>query len=184
MYFMWPQDVAEGEEIIMTDLKIGQLITTPQQRDAIHVAVVPVIAMARLKPGQEIGVKENYKAQYESRIGNIGIVDPFLKQEVRMGQSFWMFLTPGSITSLRHDWTHPAFGAKEPSFSWMERFASQTYMTGSELIEAVTEAIDGNGSVYVGDYDDGIPEEFWDHYQILTGRYVAKDDRPYFRCAC
>lgn len=168
----------------MEDLKIGQLIEGNKQRDAIHVAVVPVIATDRLEPGEHISIHENYKAQYESRSGDIGIVDPFLKKAVYPGEKFWMFLVPGSITSLRHDWTHPAFGGKEPSFAWMDQFTRDMYLSSQELIEAVNQAIATGDMVYIGDYDDGIPEEFWDHYQVITGTVVPRDERPYFKCAC
>lgn len=36
-------------------LGLGKIITTPQQRDAIHVAVAPVVANSELKPGQRVG---------------------------------------------------------------------------------------------------------------------------------
>ena len=103
----------------MSDIGIGKLIDglLDSQKDAIHIAVVPVIATEELYPGQEIGLVEwqgaNEDFQHTRFAGAslkpIGIVDPFLKEPVKMGQKFWMFLNPGSITSLRHDWTHPAF---------------------------------------------------------------------------
>lgn len=73
-------------------------------RDAIHVAVVPMIAKSRLYPGNHIDADGN-------RTGGelVGIVDPYLTVPVEKGQKFFMFLYPGTVTSLRHVWTHPAF---------------------------------------------------------------------------
>ena len=42
----------------MDTLKLGQIIKTPQQRDAIHIAVAPVLAGDDINPGQHIGVDE------------------------------------------------------------------------------------------------------------------------------
>lgn len=40
----------------MSDLKLGEVITdTSQQRDAIHIAVAPVIAAKQLHAGQHVG---------------------------------------------------------------------------------------------------------------------------------
>lgn len=98
-------------------LGLGKLITTPQKRDAVHVAVVPVIADEPLAPGQRACVFPVKRADgeyaYHAREGGVeavGIIDPFLRERVVMaGQECWLWLDPGSITSLRHDWTHPAF---------------------------------------------------------------------------
>lgn len=91
------------------NLGLGKIITTPQaHRDAIHIAVAPVWAGERLAPGEHIGLNRHGMA-----VGDvdpqIGVVDPFLRETVEPGQCFWLYLYPGSITSLRHDWTHPAF---------------------------------------------------------------------------
>lgn len=38
----------------MKELNIGQIITTEQSRDAIHIAVAPVVAGMRLQPGSHV----------------------------------------------------------------------------------------------------------------------------------
>ncbi len=91
--------------------RFGQLIEDGERRrDAVHIAVAPVTATERLVPGQHVGLVE--EANFElvgSCENNIGLVDPFLTQEVEPGQRFWLFLYPGTITGLRHVWTHPSF---------------------------------------------------------------------------
>ena len=93
--------------------RLGQLIEDgDRRRDAIHIAVAPVTAAGRLAPGQHVGLVEEGNPELVGPCGrNIGIVDPFRTAEVEPGQRFWLFLYPGTITGLRHVWTHPAFTA-------------------------------------------------------------------------
>lgn len=91
----------------MDTLKLGQIITDPDvKRDAVHVAVLPVVAGKNLYRGQQVGFRSG-EPGIAIDDNPIGIVDPFLPDDVKKGQRFWIFLFPGSITSLRHDWTHP-----------------------------------------------------------------------------
>jgi hypothetical protein len=93
--------------------QLGQLITDgDRRRDAIHIAVAPVAAASRLTPGQHVGlIGEGNVELVGPGERNIGIVDPFLSAPVEEGQRFWLFLYPGTITGLRHVWTHPEFTA-------------------------------------------------------------------------
>lgn len=95
----------------MSNPILGQLLPTHEkQRDAVHVAIAPVTAAQPLSPGQHVGfVAENGTEFVGHSPDLIGIVDPFLKQEVQTGERFWLFLYPGTVTSLRHVWTHPTF---------------------------------------------------------------------------
>ena len=93
--------------------RLGQLIEDgDRRRDAIHIAVAPVTAADRPAPGQHVGlVEEGDLERVDPCDRPIGVVDPFLAAEVESGQRFWLFLYPGTITGLRHVWSHPAFTA-------------------------------------------------------------------------
>jgi hypothetical protein len=93
--------------------RLGQLVEDgDRRRDAIHIAVAPVTATERLAPGQHVGLIEEGNLELVGPCGRpIGVVDPFLAGPVEPGQRFWLFLYPGTITGLRHVWTHPAFTA-------------------------------------------------------------------------
>lgn len=93
--------------------KLGEIIIGDAKRDAIHIAVAPVIAGQRLQPGDHVSLtKDQYKhATLLNPDDSVGIVDPFLKGAVLEGEMFWLFLYPNTVTSLRHVWTHPAFNS-------------------------------------------------------------------------
>ena len=97
--------------------RLGQLIEDgDRRRDAIHIAVAPVTAAQRLAPGQHVGlVKEGNLELVGPCDRPVGVVDPFLREDVQPGQRFWLFMYPNTITSLRHVWTHPAFAPRVPA---------------------------------------------------------------------
>ena len=94
----------------MSDIKLGTLLEGTEQRDAIHVAIAPVTAWQTLYPGQHIGFVDGGKVLVAPGIPVlIGIIDPFLETRVMKGERCWLFLYQNTVTSLRHEWTHPAF---------------------------------------------------------------------------
>ena len=113
----------------MSEANLGKLIDETAQRDAIHVAIAPVVAAHDMNPGMHVGLDAKGLANHVAV--HVGIVDPFLTSMVQKGQRFYMVLYPKSITSLRHDWTHPAFprqvlpaeGSREESELWLRLYA-------------------------------------------------------------
>ena len=101
---------------------LGEVFSLLARRDAIHVSVAPVEAGENLLPGQHVGVMNNmaYNTKGRSFI-NIGVVDPFLtRKTVRKGTKFWLFIYPGTVTSIQHQWTHPSFDKDDDDYVTLE----------------------------------------------------------------
>lgn len=118
-----------------TQAKLGKLVVGEEQRDAVHIAVIPAVAARRLSPGQHVGLTED--GQASGLVDAIGVVDPFLTEVVLAGETFWLFLYPNTVTSLRHHWTHPRFDddrtkrlgirtAKMISEAWLRTFIASS----------------------------------------------------------
>lgn len=179
-------------------------------RDAIHIAVEPVLSDEILYAGQFIGI-ENGKASTKAK-KLLGIVDPFLTGAIYPGNKFWMLVFPRTITSLRHVWSHPDFNEelKIPSFpqgvsgakSWLQNWCKSTGdITYEELIEVMDKGFvksenPENGyelrwenhhdyllSVGCDNSTYDIPAEVWIHVETILGRKL--DSYPsHFSCSC
>lgn len=100
----------------MSEVKLGKLIDSPVGRDAVHVAIAPVVcADESLIPGSHVGLVGNTNAVSIYSHPYVGVVDPFLMGKVKHGEQFYLCLYPNTVTSLRHVWTHPAFKPKVPN---------------------------------------------------------------------
>lgn len=172
------------------NLKLGHLITSEQQRDAVHIAVVPVEAAQHLEPGQKVNVKDGKAYRAENNSG-IGVIDPFLQSKVEAGSKCWLYLYPGSITSLRHEWSHPAFepapdDEKTKAEKWLREWLDKS---GEDVTYNLLISVCSNGDQYTTKGRDlhlGIGDEAWEKIEIVTGRKYDKAHRDdtYFSCSC
>jgi hypothetical protein len=89
------------------DVTLGKIIPPdrPVARDAVHVAVLPVTADQDLMAGEHVGLR-NGRASRRFQ-PHIGIVDPFLRDVVMIDRRCYVCLYPGTVTGMRHHWSHP-----------------------------------------------------------------------------
>lgn len=175
------------------DVKLGQLLDGPQQRDAVHVAIAPVIAAHKVLPGEHVGFFEG-TSEVGSSDKPLGVIDPFLVAPVRKGEQCYLFLYPQTITSLRHDWIHPAF-PNSPDASEKDiakaRFAAAAQHMGRSYEAMLCDA----ETILAGDYINNGEDlqnrwyeidrdQFWKDYETLTGIAVDRNNIGGFTCSC
>lgn len=182
---------------------LGKLITEESHRDAIHIAIAPVVAAEKLAPGQEVGFVEGSEVFVEPSGSPIGIIDPFLKGLVFPDQSCWLCLFPETVTGMRHHWSHPAFAGTEPaaaesqplkddasltSEAWLRDLAEEVELSFDALLDAARAYRDRGEYHRLGfDTPDRCyteSEEFWRHFTVVTGEPGDRDGDNIFSCAC
>lgn len=174
-------------------------------RDAVHVAVVAVVAGAKLMPGMDVGLLGPIGSEWHAAdVGerNIGIVDPFIKGVIWPGQRFWLYLYPRTITALSHRWSHPAFpdaasgevyappSAKLAAEEWLKDFCARSdcppYEETITLARKYVESGDSEDYLLArgSDAHGNIPPEFWTHVETVLGRKIEGSRPAYFSCSC
>lgn len=177
---------------------LGTIIDETAGRDAIHLAVEPVVAVEKLFPGQHVGFVDGGVG---TKGAPIGIVDPFITGFVAPGQHFWLVVYPRTITSLRHVWEHPAFTAAEDqpkasentSEQWIRDWAAGIPLAYDTVMEGAREWVASQRSGGWGEYlnfgglleGESVPDAFWPHYEAVTGETVDENHRgSFFTCSC
>jgi hypothetical protein len=179
---------------------LGTIISENEKRDAIHLAVEPVIAGHPLAPGEHVGLIDG--RAHANATPHLGIVDPFLGRPLLPGERFWLVVYPRQITSLRHVWEHPSFPASPdvtlaPRYSeseqWIRDFANSVSLHYDVLMDGAREWVDSKKRGSWGEYlcfgglleGESVPEKFWPHYEAVTGEKVEEDHRgSFFTCSC
>lgn len=172
-------------------------------RDAVHVACIAVRAAGHLKAGDNVGIVMGKASMTAKK--NVGIVDPFLKEELYYGKKFWLYLYPRTITGLNHHWEHPDFPndlvtqakdddlvQKEIAERWLVNWCKEQGLLWEVVKSQVENHLGSDGSISGGgtcfnnyDITGEIPSEFWINMEIILGRKINLDYAPdYFSCAC
>jgi len=171
--------------------KVGVFLNAGEGvRDAIHCAITPVIADdLESFPGEHVGIKDGNRISREY-LPKVGIIDPFLVGRVYKNNEVYLFVYPGTITSLTHYWEHPAFkptvavsleAVKARATEWMHWFAAQVGVTYDEVIAACNDVSEG-GPGHILPYDtpdaaDKYRAEMWANFEIITGVVVDPSDK-------
>ncbi len=178
---------------------LGTILTGDEKRDAIHLAVIPVVAYETMKPGERVRLTKKGEATIATVEEEcVGIVDPFLYSKVVYGQRFWCVLNPRTITSLRHVWSHPAFPEEVPvpdapvetdavkaAAATIRDMAADLDTSVQHLMEGAAEFLRHGDYLCFGfdlDYEWD-HAKFWQAYGVVTGGSEA-DAGFFFRCAC
>ncbi len=157
---------------------IGQKLRGGEQRDAIHIAIMPVVCGEDyLNAGDEVGLvygTSNVVKRKDSIYGHktIGVIDPYLRGDLesimlKKGDVVWCFLKPGTITGLRHEWTHPLVDNQQPPANdaekWLREFADRWNFDYDEMI-----GIASNGSIKDTFNIPGLAEHTFDNEWITA----------------
>ena len=123
-------------------------------KDAIHVAIVAVRAATPINPGQKCSINEFGEAVSDNGRG-VGVADPFLKQAIAKGQSFWLLLNGTEVPNVKHTWEHPKFDFSPPTTpvvlnKYLDNFAKEIGVSYQQLMDACWVKAEGGVPKYPG----------------------------------
>lgn len=127
-----------------------------------------------------------------------GVLDPFYSQAtLRTGDFVRVFIKPGTVDSLRHEYNCPALNLymdsrlaenpkKDYAIQELTGLARELSMTLPELLGVLGDCLATGESHYLNfDSPDMRTDKIWDCYQQVTGKPVLDSDRFFpFRCSC
>lgn len=159
---------------------MGKLIPAGTKRDAVHIAVAPVVNRyhRNLSAGDHVAWHPDHVGTGVIQAGSgrkaIGIIDPYLSCTMGPGERCFLFLYPMTTTSLRHQWTHPDFPEEDvvvsvpetDSEAWITNWLSTSEISHVSY-EKFMQALKTPGEyVKFGSEEDG------DDYSIMIDEYI------------
>lgn len=177
---------------------LGEIPKNDADRDAVHVAIVPIVTGEDLKPGTPVRVQNGIA--YRSHINPIGIIDPFLSHTAYKGYRVYLCLYPNSVIGMRHHWQCPQFDFcveqkeytqdKKEAKEWIEGFCDRWSLDYSSLISEATSSNDYRYVVADGQDLHSREElgdeyyEFWKQLEILTGQTFTEKHKKGLGWSC
>jgi hypothetical protein len=161
---------------------------TPEtdKRDAVHVAIFPTVAGCLLHAGNHVELEHGTAVLCEPGKG-IGIVDPFLKNELKKGDRLYICLYPDTVTGMRHEWSHPAVDSQDGVKAKLEQIGKEYHTDLEQVLDACEAFANGEDFCFWGDYGPDMMYERGGEiaqlYYMLTGKTIDPDQAS-FRCAC
>lgn len=170
--------MSEDKRKVHTDAleTLGMIIDETAKRDAIHLAVEPVIAKEILIAGEHVTI-DGRQCNNRDDSKAVGIIDPFLDRPVLPGERFWLVVYPRQITSLRHVWEHPKFPPSEFQIDEGEMTeVERSKKWIKDLINGYREEIEGSSYYYMDNYEEYLTYEcVMDHADYWV---MSEDNYP------
>lgn len=184
------------------EVKLGEVLHGFHDRDAIHVAIVPCIV------GEEYGMSPGERVRLAYGTTNvairegkewIGVVDPYLEHHPTKGEQVYVFLKPGLVTGMKHQWRCPLFDSPQIPESeaerWLRKFADEWGFDYDEMLSIATSPMSGEWDDYITAHGRDLHSAdelghdlqlFWDNVQALTGRTFDQEhrDKIGWSCSC
>jgi len=186
----------------MSDVDLYSPPASDAVRDAVHVAIVPLICgdnylyagmSVKLAYGTTDTAIKCDDVYNDGKIESIGVVSPFLKDReiIRKGDRFWCMLNPGTVTGMKHHWEHPLFDSPTNLVSdselWLRRFAETWNFDFDDMISAAKEGdyILARGTDLHGKSELGEDYTlFWHNLELYLGRKFSDDHREQVNWTC
>lgn len=187
----------------MSEVVFGSLISgVVPERDCVHVAVCPVEVMESLLPGARVGFWNKNPCRVVGvgpEVPCVGVLDPFLNCPIPEGSRCWLFLLPGSISGLRHHWSHGAFdGDRVESERWLREYAvrfkrysvdASGNFCAEKAFEDLMEGLRHGELIYTGSDCHGLFDvedaaELRSHAECWLGRRLEGWEDFTFSCSC
>ena len=178
---------------------VGEFLTPDNNnRDAIHIAVIPVRVYEDLFPGTPVKFVSPGAVEKTTVTDSVGIIDPFLPRKVKYGEKVYLFLKPNMVTDMRHEWRCPVIDVNLEEHPVIAEYTNKMGMTYPRFMEVMGDYYDEAREsaeekwFYPEDqfkdntetYKDLDWDKFWVAFEQATGNKVLSNlDSPFY-CSC